>query len=319
MEVDVLRAIALWPVEQLWAQLAVSTGSRYFWPFILGGLVIAWVAARAGRASLYADAGRLGYWLGASARVDYAFVVFNPLIKFIFFSSLLMALASFGDGLIAAQPADEMAWVWAAALTLTLFLADDFMRFFGHWLMHRVPVMWSFHRVHHAAESMTFATADRHHFMETVFFTVPLVATAALVNAAFIVLTGIETQPYALAGSNILLVGFNLVAGAFRHGPIWISFGPRLERWFISPAMHQIHHSVRQEHFDKNMGGTLAIWDRLFGTHHSPTGVEELCEGIGLGEDGKPLNTIPGAVLEPFGHAARTLIGRSRRISEHHA
>ncbi|MEM9880066.1 MAG: sterol desaturase family protein [Pseudomonadota bacterium] len=305
---DTLVEIASWPVQLVWAQVAVSPSSRYFWPYIVGGAMIACFAWRFGRATFYTEAKKPAYWLGASARVDYAHVVLNPIIKILLFTGLITAAGALGQNAIGAAPPKPHAWAYAAALTLALFVADDFMRFFTHWLMHKVPIFWSFHRVHHAAESMTFATADRSHFAEMAFVTLPLVMTYAVVNAAFIVFTGIETQPFAVAGANIFLVAFNVVGGAFRHAPMWVSFGPMLERWLISPAMHHVHHSARPIHFDKNMGGTLAIWDRLFGTHYIPAGAHELSRGVGLGSDGKALKSVAGALLEPFGHAVRTLM-----------
>ena len=38
----------------------------------------------------------------------------------------------------------------------------------------------------------------------------------------------------------------------------------------VSPAAHRIHHSAASKHFDRNMGNTFIVWDRLFGTYHPP-------------------------------------------------
>jgi len=59
---------------------------------------------------------------------------------------------------------------------------------------------------------------------------------------------------------------FNALGANLRHSHIWLSFGS-LERWFISPAQHQIHHSSAEADRDINFGTCLAIWDRLFGSH----------------------------------------------------
>ena len=53
-----------------------------------------------------------------------------------------------------------------------------------------------------------------------------------------------------------------------RHSHINIKYWKWLEYIFISPAQHQLHHSIAQEHYDKNFGAALAIWDWLFGSLH---------------------------------------------------
>lgn len=55
-----------------------------------------------------------------------------------------------------------------------------------------------------------------------------------------------------------------------RHSHVWFSYGPVFNRLFMSPAHHQIHHSVDPCHWKKNFGVKLSIWDGLFGTHYHP-------------------------------------------------
>jgi len=64
------------------------------------------------------------------------------------------------------------------------------------------------------------------------------------------------------------VVGFALAAlgGNLRHSHVWLSYGPWLERWFISPAQHQIHHSRDPRDHDRNFGAGLAVWDWVFGS-----------------------------------------------------
>ena len=63
--------------------------------------------------------------------------------------------------------------------------------------------------------------------------------------------------------------------------------GKFLNRIFISPAQHQIHHSKALKHRDKNLGGQLAIWDWIFGTIYLPDKKEDIQFGVGDGEDWK--------------------------------
>ena len=75
------------------------------------------------------------------------------------------------------------------------------------------------------------------------------------------------------------LLGFLLnAAGAnLRHSHIWLSFG-YAEKWFISPAQHQLHHSI--EHGHGNLGTYLACWDRILGTHIEAKKKERLKFGL---------------------------------------
>ncbi|MEM9233706.1 MAG: sterol desaturase family protein, partial [Pseudomonadota bacterium] len=301
-----------------WGSLSAHWGSRYFYPFIIMGGLLALILMRRGLAQYWPEAKGWRYWLGRSARIDYWLLVANPLIKLVLFSGMLAWAGSLANHVSPrAEATPETAWLWAIPLTLCLFLSNDFMRWLTHWAMHRVPFMWSFHKVHHAAESMTFATAERHHFMDVVFVTVPFILTASLVNAVFILTTGIAASPIAIYGANIILVVFNAFAGAMRHGPFFVSFGERIERWLISPGMHQLHHSRRQVHYDKNFGGALAIWDRMFGTWEPATeGLDALSDGIGLGpEDDRLLDPL-GVFYGPFAEVGGQVVTEIRKITE---
>ena len=98
-----------------------------------------------------------------------------------------------------------------------------------------------------------------------------------------------------------------LAGGVLRHSPFWVSFGPAVERLVISPAMHQIRHSDDPAHFDKNMGGSLAVWDRLFGTIHIPNGRE--VERFGIGPETAEFRSLATIYFKPF----TASVGRARR------
>ena len=77
---------------------------------------------------------------------------------------------------------------------------------------------------------------------------------------------------------------FQLI-GNLRHSMVWISYGP-LNHVLVSPAMHQIHHSTLDKHFDLNCGWAFSFWDRMFGTIYVPKEREEFPMGLGDGTDG---------------------------------
>lgn len=197
-------------------------------------------------------------------------------------------------------------------LTLTLFVVDDFLRWYVHFLFHRIPELWEFHKVHHSAEVLNFATAERHHPVEVLITATVLTTAYGIINGIFIALFGEHVTVTSVAGANIFLFVFNLAGGALRHSPFWISFGPRVEKWVISPAMHQIHHSDKVEHYDRNMGGSLAVWDRMFGTLHIPRGRE--IEGFGIGEETRDFRSMEVIMLRPF-QACAQLLGKRMRFA----
>jgi hypothetical protein len=97
-----------------------------------------------------------------------------------------------------------------------------------------------------------------------------------------------------------------LIAGAslthLQHTHLWISFSGRMGRLLLSPAHHQIHHSTRPIHFNRNFGSTIALWDALFGTLHVPAKKrEKLTFGVdGLGYDP---HSAKGGMLMPIADA----------------
>ena len=150
--------------------------------------------------------------------------------------------------------------------TLVLFLLDDFSRFFLHWLMHKVPILWAFHKLHHSAEVLTPITVYRTHPIESWLYATRLMFVNAITIGLGVYLFSAQLSFYDIAGANVGVFLFNLCGANLRHSQVWLSWGKRLEKWFISPAQHQIHHSQAIEHHDKNFGSALAVWDRLFGT-----------------------------------------------------
>jgi sterol desaturase/sphingolipid hydroxylase (fatty acid hydroxylase superfamily) len=289
---------------------------RFYWLYIATGLAIAWLLARREETApsvqqLFARE----TWLGESARVDYMLLfigraLFGAIAVTLLFNAETVADWTSGQlkSVGVSGTFSSHALVLAAFLTLTLFVVDDFMAWVAHWVFHRIPALWEFHKVHHSAEHLNFATSERHHPVEMVLSAILRTAALGLVNGVFIALAGGALTPATIAGANVLLVAFNVAGGVLRHSPVWFSFGARVERWLISPAMHQIHHSEDPRHFDKNFGGSLAIWDRMFGTLYVTHGYEKLTYGIGA--ESKEFRTLSGNLVTPFAKAARVIRGQ---------
>lgn len=160
--------------------------------------------------------------------------------------------------------------LWIAALA-TLAIRS-LVEYVFHVLMHKVPLLWRLHRVHHSDAHLDVTTAIRDHPLEIV----ALVATLALAGAAF----GLNIWvliAYELAESVI-----SLAAHANLRLPERVD---RVVRWvFITPNMHSLHHSAYQPETDSNYGQVFSIWDRLFGTYSAAPHAGYQSMRIGLDE-----------------------------------
>lgn len=214
-------------------------------------------------------------WWSPSARADYQILVINQIL-FLFLAPLLLSHLTLATWLFEAlhrwvgvRPdwgAHWPAWTIPLLFTLTLFLVDDFARFWVHWLMHRVRWLWAFHQVHHSARVLTPLTVLRTHPVEGVLFTLRSALVNGVCIGGFVFFFDHRVDLVLVLGGNVFVFLFNLAGSNLRHSHCYLRYPAWLERWLISPAQHQLHHSAAPRHFDRNFGAVLAIWDRLFGS-----------------------------------------------------
>ena len=152
-----------------------------------------------------------------------------------------------------------------ALYSLSLFLAWDLSRFVLHMCMHRVPLLWRFHQIHHSAEVLTPLTFHRIHPVESLLYDIRGALVTGGMAGVFYWLFRSQAETWVLLGVPTLGFVLNIFAGNLRHSPFWLRFPDRVERWFLSPAQHQLHHSADPAHYDANYGTWLAIWDRMMG------------------------------------------------------
>jgi sterol desaturase/sphingolipid hydroxylase (fatty acid hydroxylase superfamily) len=92
---------------------------------------------------------------------------------------------------------------------------------------------------------------------------------------------------------------FGAIGNQLLHSEVPISFGQKLDRILVSPAVHQIHHSRAVHHHNKNMGGLLTVWDWMFGTLALPVANEKV--QFGLDDSGRQDHPhVLAAYLLPF-------------------
>src|SRR5262249_23944645 len=105
-----------------------------------------------------------------------------------------------------------------------------------------------------------------------------------------------------------VLVGNVICLDPLRHSQFPVSFG-RLDRILISPRMHHVHHSEKRQHWNKNFGKQLWVWDWMFGTAVVPAKGEALTYGIGEGREvDQSYESVYGVYVLPVIRAVRLLI-----------
>ncbi|WP_055442604.1 sterol desaturase family protein [Lacinutrix himadriensis] len=139
------------------------------------------------------------------------------------------------------------------------FLVSDFMQWNTHRLLHRVPLFWNFHKVHHSVKEMGFAAHLRYHWMEPVIYKSILYIPLAIIG-------GFDAQDVAIVHF------FAITIGHLNHANLGWDYGV-LKYVFNNPKMHIWHHVKELPEGTThgiNYGITLSIWDYLFKTNHIP-------------------------------------------------
>lgn len=193
------------------------------------------------------------------------------------------------------------------AILLIGFFVRDFVQWWTHRLLHRIPKLWEYHKVHHSVEEMGFAAHLRYHWMETVvyrfleylplallgiglydFFVIHIFTLAVghynhsnisvsgrVTGTILSLLIGVLvlTSSFDINGNefNLLWEQIALLAGCAAFG--YIILGPIMKKLFNHPEMHIWHHALEipsERHYGVNFGLSLAIWDYLFGTAYIP-------------------------------------------------
>jgi sterol desaturase/sphingolipid hydroxylase (fatty acid hydroxylase superfamily) len=155
---------------------------------------------------------------------------------------------------------------------IVTFLAFSLQSWAVHLAMHKLPVLWRVHRVHHTDTHLDISTTVRFHPVE---FIIQMPISAAVVLA-------LGAPPPA-----VILYGiFDALVNAFSHANLRLP--ARLERALglviVTPHLHRVHHSPVWPETDSNFGATLPIWDRLFGTFRAKAPEALAEQGIGLTE-----------------------------------
>ncbi len=205
--------------------------------------------------------------------------------------------------------------------TLIFTLTADFCTYWVHRYHHELAIIWPFHSVHHSAEVMTPITVYRKHPIYDIISGFVKAVAFGLVQGAVLILLMGKVELVVIAGINAAYFVFNFAGANFRHTHIWLSYGRVLEHIFISPAQHQIHHSLDPKHHNKNYGEVFAIWDWMFGTLYIPQGKENLQFGISKSANSsqrilQPHSNLRAALIVPIQDSVKAIRRRLPKQSK---
>lgn len=250
-------------------------------------------------------------WLHPSTLMDFKYVVMG---SFVF--SIMIAYATIAAPVISNFVNDNLTatfgihgFVYSSAaiyvfMVAALYLAYEFAYWLDHYLSHKIPFLWEFHKIHHSATLLTPFTNWRVHPMDTIVF---VNITALIVGSAhglIFYFAGEKISTVTIVSTNIIIAAYVALYGHLQHSHLWISFTGIAGKIFLSPAHHQIHHSKNPIHYDKNFGAGLALFDWMFGTLHMPQKYDEKIV-VGTDDDAYTKRLIP-SVLNPFYYSARS-------------
>jgi sterol desaturase/sphingolipid hydroxylase (fatty acid hydroxylase superfamily) len=181
--------------------------------------------------------------------------------------------------------ADSGVATFPVGVQFVLFLlVSDFLQWCVHNLLHRVPLLWKFHKVHHSIHQMDWAGAFHFHWVEVVVY-------KSLLYLPLAILGGSGEAIFAAAV-------FSTFWGHFNHANLDVGIGP-LSYVFNSPRMHLWHHDSSTEGgAAKNFGIVFSLWDFLFGTAYWPR--ERAPERIGYAGDEEMPRDLPRQLVFPM-------------------
>ena len=177
---------------------------------------------------------------------------------------------------------------WVSVIFGILIL--DWVIWYQHLLVHKIPMFWRFHRVHHSDPEYDATTALRFHPVEILFSMIIKIAITGLFGIPVVAVILFE----------IILNGMAL----FNHGnfrlPKTVEF--ILNKVWVTPDFHRIHHSIKAKEHNSNFGFNLSVWDRLFGTCSEPALFKQQEIEIGLTQfDNRAETThLKGLLTIPF-------------------
>ncbi|MEP1097348.1 MAG: sterol desaturase family protein [Cyclobacteriaceae bacterium] len=215
-------------------------GMKYIYPILIGFMIVEFLIARENYEMKDVLAG-FGIAIGSSIVASFTKVIAVVVIFQWFFDTL----APLRQQYLGYSSIEYTWWSWVLAI-----VADDFSYYWHHRISHTVRILWAAHVPHHSSKSFNLAVSIRNGWFVTFYKPIFWIWMACI-------------------GFEPLMIGSALIISSvyqyFLHTKLLGSYG-RFGKIFNNPHAHAVHHARNAEYLDKNHGGILLVWDRLFGT-----------------------------------------------------
>ncbi|WP_096909128.1 sterol desaturase family protein [Halobacteriovorax marinus] len=276
-----------------------SPSNRLYYLYLISFIILALLFAK-NKKEIFTKS----YWFNPSAIFDYKVYGFNSLLKVLLITPVIFSVFTVTKSVLgilyfffpnfSAFSLSDGSLLWF--FTFYSFIINDFFRFFLHFLMHKIPFLWKFHRTHHTATMLTPFTLHRNHPVEVLLAQCRNVISLGVISGSFMFLFNKQVGGIDILGVNFIGFLFNLLGSNLRHSHIFLGYGP-MEYLFLSPAQHQIHHAKDVELYNKNYGIVLSVWDILFKSFRISRDVK--ISGFGTGEKSVE-HTFKSQILSAF-------------------
>ena len=190
-------------------------------------------------------------------------------------------IALTGGGLLPVFVGADSGLAAHALFALAYAFAWDLSQYALHRLQHAVPLLWQTHKFHHDETEVNAVTQARVHPTSYVL--------AVLFHLPVLVLFGPQAPHFVAAFLMFRLWGF------VNHANVRVGLGP-LTPLVAGPQWHRIHHSIRDEHRDRNFAVLFPVIDLMFGTYCRPRPGEYPPTGLA----GERVPSLQAATVEPF-------------------
>ena len=194
----------------------------------------------------------------------------------------ILALTLRPTGLLA-----KTSFPFAVQVVITVLVLDFMYGYASHALLHKIPLLWRFHRIHHSDPFVDVTTSFRTHPIEGMwrflFMTIP-VWILGLPAAGIVIYRLISTINGVLEHANIRL---------------WERFDQIGALLWCTPNMHKVHHSNERTETDSNYGNILSIYDRAFGTFTRTDRARHVVYGL-KDTDSAEVRSFTGLLAQPF-------------------
>lgn len=300
-----------------------SPNQRIFWLYMLSSIILAFYVFNV--STRHDQENRLSFrafvsfllpndiWHNASAWLDVRYFFFHQILRVAIYGvflagvlNLIFQIITGGDNPIKAGELtidSNVTRVVISALYMFVIIAFvDFVSYGIHYLQHKVPFLWEFHKVHHSLEVMHPLSNYREHPIDNIIYAVGTGSAYGLCMGVVSNLFGFVPGVPRLLGVPLLILAFNILGYNLRHSHVWLRWPGRWSTLFASPAHHHIHHSCHPDHIDKNFAFMFPCWDILFRTYHLPETNKDVRFGVSIHYETE-FNSCLGIYFIPFRNA----------------